>query len=196
MTELKRSQTGYTLVEVLVALAILIIGILGVLPLLALNVQSNTAARTHSLANFLAQEKLEDIKSWPYYSDQAANGPYGITANNTELFPSVAETIELNNYFVTFSRTAEVVRNGWVDGDEDPASGVDCAGILFGNSSGSINVNEGVVGGITLNTKLVNDKLCGSGAQGEDFRLVRVKVSWRDLFGFHEIVRSEYIAQF
>jgi Tfp pilus assembly major pilin PilA len=185
MNKKLHTDGGYTLVEVMVAMAILIIGIVALLPMLAMNVRTNVASRTYAIANYLAQEKLEKVRSWPYYEDQGGN-TYGITLNNTDLFGT--ETgLSVRNWKVYFSRTTELIHKGAICG----------AGWIWGSDYGEgsfVNPNSGLTG-LTLDTGNVNP--CGSNSYyGEDFKMVRVTVEWDDQFGTHQIVRNMYIARF
>jgi len=191
MMERMRNSAGYSLVEVVVAMAVIVIGLLALLPMLALNMKSNVAARTYSIANLLAHQKLETVKSWPLYDDYGASGPWGITSNNTDLFASESN-ITVNNWFVYFGRTTTLVHNGYGD--------LDCNGISFDGSSGIIIVDEGAFNngaalGMTMNTEDVNP--CGGGGyRGEDFKLIKVTVDWDDVFGYHKLTRHMFISRF
>jgi type II secretory pathway pseudopilin PulG len=174
------------MVEVIVAMAVLIIGIVALLPMLALNIRANVSSRTYSIANYLAQEKLERVRSWPMYEDQS-NALRGITAANLELF-NTEVNLTLNDWKVFFDRQTELVHNGY--------SGGACTnGYIYGVNIDEGNFNNGSSIGLTLNTGNVNP-CAGGGYSGEDFKLVRVSVSWNDVFGFHEIVRHMFISKF
>lgn len=59
------SQSGFTLVEVLVSIAILAIGLLSVAALIASTLQTGTRSRYMSMASILASEKLDSLNKWP-----------------------------------------------------------------------------------------------------------------------------------
>lgn len=181
-----RTDAGYTLVEVVVAMAVLIIGIVALLPMIAINIRSNLASRTYSIANFLAQEKLEKVRGWPLYDDISPTaGPYGITDNNLALF-SDEFSVNVKNWNVSFTRRTKLLHNGHT---------VSCNGILFGTSVDEGSFTNGAATGLTLNTGNVNP--CGGGGyRGEDFKMVRVEVEWQDAMGFHQLTRNMYIARF
>jgi prepilin-type N-terminal cleavage/methylation domain-containing protein len=202
----RTSPLGFTLVEVIVAIFILVVGVLGILPMLALNVKSNTGSRHMGVANFLAQQKLERIKAWPYYDDQTIDGSivYGITTGNTELFGaedgSTLPRPVAENVGVGFKRSTSMIHNG-SGGDYDCSSGQD--GFQFKDGiGGTLGMSEGTFTNpadpttqLTLNTGLVNK--CASGKYaGEDFKIVLVRVQWADLFGSHELVRYLYVSRF
>lgn len=181
-----RTEAGYTLVEVMVAMAVLIIGIVALLPMIAINIRSNLASRTYSIANFLAQEKLEKVRSWPLYDDISPTvGPYGITDNNLELF-SDEFNVAVKNWAVNFTRKTKLLHNGYT---------TSCNGILFGSSVDEGTFTNGAAMGLSLNTGNV-DPCGGGGYRGEDFKMVRVEVEWVDPMGFHQLTRNMYIARF
>jgi len=186
-------QAGFSLVEITVALGILIIGILGVVPMLTFNIKANTAARNYGYANLLAQQKFEQIRSWRMWEDHydaAGNvDNYGISSNNTALFGSEVikyGTYQSGDYQLAFTRTAELVRNGY--------DTLDCDGIKF-ESGGTYD--EGLTTGLgSLNTGDVGEKCASGNYRGEDFKVVRTTVAWKDRFGSHSVVRHMYLAQF
>jgi prepilin-type N-terminal cleavage/methylation domain-containing protein len=55
------SHNGFTLVELIIAMALLVIGILAVISMQAVSLKSNTLAHQLSVATQLAQQALEDI---------------------------------------------------------------------------------------------------------------------------------------
>jgi len=61
-----RNQNGFTLIEVLVTLAILSIGLLGMAALTIEVIRSNAQSRAYAEATILAQDKLEEIKRIGY----------------------------------------------------------------------------------------------------------------------------------
>jgi len=191
--DLKRTRRdGFSLVEILVAMAVLIIGILGVVPMLSFNVKANMSGKNYGLASYLAQEKLEQIRSWPLYEDYGTQR--GVTRRNGFLFGS--ESLTVGEHHQAFTRVAEVLRNGY---DVMGSGTANCDGIKFL----STEVNEGnIAGGGSLNTGNVGER-CSGGFRGEDFKLIRVTVSWYDRsFGAtstarqHQIVRHMFLAKF
>lgn len=177
---------GYSLIEVVVAIFILIIGILAILPMLALNVRSNVAAKNYGIANYLVQQKMEAVKSWPIYDDQTAisSDLYGITENNAALF-SPELNISVQNWNSTYNRYTELFHNGYTINNQ---------GFLFGDTSTGYGIDEGSFGNRSLNTGKINPS--GGGFKGEDFKMVRVRVEWEDVFGHHEISRQMFISRF
>ncbi len=73
-------SSGFTLVEVLIAMVILSVGLLAVAGMMGIAIQANAYGSKLSLANRSAQQKLEELKNADYatvvtYADAAdANG--------------------------------------------------------------------------------------------------------------------------
>jgi type IV pilus modification protein PilV len=64
--EKNKAQThGFTLMEVIVSIAVLSIGLLGVAALISNTMHSGTSARYMNMANVLASEKLDSLNKWP-----------------------------------------------------------------------------------------------------------------------------------
>ncbi len=185
---------GFSLIEVVVAMAVLMIGILGVVPMLAFNIKANLSGKNYGIASYLAQEKLEQIRSWPLYEDYST-GNRGITSANATLFNT--EVLKLGEHYQDFTRTAEVLRNGY---DSMGSGTSNCDGIKFISSE----VDEGSIsGGGSMNTESSIGEYCSGGYRGEDFKLIRVRVVWYDRSlgatstqKSHEIVRHMFIAKF
>jgi type IV pilus modification protein PilV len=65
LTAKKQSSLGFTLIEVLVSIAILSIGLLSVAALIGSTMNLGTNARYMNMANTLASEKLDMLNKWP-----------------------------------------------------------------------------------------------------------------------------------
>lgn len=74
-----RSPKAFTLLEILIAITILVVGILGVAGLTIGIIKGNLASREVTTAVTLAQDKLEDIKRLGY--NNAAGGTEGYNSN-------------------------------------------------------------------------------------------------------------------
>ena len=61
-----RNNSGFTLIEVLVAMVILSIGLLGTAALITGIIKSNQVSNRITTATVLAQDKMEEIKSMEY----------------------------------------------------------------------------------------------------------------------------------
>ena len=64
-TTLSRKNLGFTLIEVLIAMAIFAIGILAVASLQLSNTKNNTTGNITTQATMLARQKLEELKTVP-----------------------------------------------------------------------------------------------------------------------------------
>ena len=64
-TQLRRSESGLSLIEVLVAATILALALLGLAPMFTGAVRSNASANQMTNANTLAREKLEELSGYP-----------------------------------------------------------------------------------------------------------------------------------
>lgn len=98
------AQSGFTLVETLVAVAIFSASIAAVISVVAQGISSTTASKNRIVANYLAQENIEYIRhlrnkhspsigiaqNWNGFSDSilACNGKFCVTADPAEYDPS------------------------------------------------------------------------------------------------------------
>ncbi|MEW6213995.1 MAG: prepilin-type N-terminal cleavage/methylation domain-containing protein, partial [Nitrospirota bacterium] len=87
-----RGEAGLTLIEVLVAIVILTIGILGVAMMQYMAVAGNAFGREMQIATELGQERLEIIKSTPYASVLAGYNSEGIPEPDLSRFGGIAFT--------------------------------------------------------------------------------------------------------
>ena len=227
-----RSEDGFSLVEVVVAIAIVAIGMTSTLSMLAFAVRSNTSSRARGTALYLANQQIEKVRAWPAYLNQTDDydssnyGVHGIDLENDALFEGeegtdwfgASQYVQENNLKVnwsttTFRRRTWIQQNGYFQ--------TDCDGVVFKGTSGPGIFNEGRIysyyedGYLTssdfsdesqqpsLNqnaranwTELGYDPDCDSKYRGPDFKLVRVEVSWTDVFSQgsrHTVVRDLFI---
>ena len=59
-----RDESGLTLVEILVAVALILVGLVAVMQAFPLATQGMDTGRRQSTADFLAEQKIEEIKAW------------------------------------------------------------------------------------------------------------------------------------
>src|SRR4030066_2083419 len=71
------SHAGFTLIEVLVALTILSIGLLGVALMQVTSISGNTFSREMSVATQLGQDMLEKLRTYEYTSTTTDNALLG-----------------------------------------------------------------------------------------------------------------------
>lgn len=67
-------KKGFTLIEVLIAVFLLTVGIVGVMTMFPLGVQTAKSSQMASVGNFLAQEKFEQLISKSYDDPQLTPG--------------------------------------------------------------------------------------------------------------------------
>ena len=83
----KDNNSGFTLIEVLIAMVILSVGLLGTAALITGIINSNKLSNKISTATVLAQDKMEDIKRLEYSgmptSDTTTTEPYNSIINYT-----------------------------------------------------------------------------------------------------------------
>ncbi|HXH23784.1 MAG TPA: hypothetical protein VNI78_00960 [Vicinamibacterales bacterium] len=100
------SDGGSTLVEVLVATLIMIVGVLGIAQLFTLSIGNNLSARSNTFATMLAEQKLEQLRAltWGFdidglpvsdYSTDTAVSPESPTGG-TGLRPSPPAALQEN----------------------------------------------------------------------------------------------------
>ena len=63
------SHRGFSLLEVLIAVAIVMVALAALAPLFALSINANTAARTMTVATVLAASKMEQLRSLTWAFD-------------------------------------------------------------------------------------------------------------------------------
>jgi type IV pilus modification protein PilV len=71
-----RRQRGFTLIEILVAIAVLTIGLISVATLMSQTVNTTSHSRYMSTASMLASEKLEDLSRFPNTDAALTPGNY------------------------------------------------------------------------------------------------------------------------
>lgn len=76
----RSDQRGFTLVEVMIAMVILLIGMLGVMGMQYYAVSGNTSSREMRVATSLSQQVIEQFKATPY-ANLGAFAPDPIPAN-------------------------------------------------------------------------------------------------------------------
>ena len=80
---LKKNDSGFTLVEVMIALSVLLIGLLGIAGMLVVAIDSNGSTKRTTEATYLAEQTLEQFRGMPYQSIQMMTATD--TANNTKI---------------------------------------------------------------------------------------------------------------
>jgi type IV pilus assembly protein PilV len=74
----RNNNKGMSLIEVMAAMLILAVGVLGLAPLMVITMDANSFANELTQANTLAQDKIESIRNTSTFSPL----PYVLTENN------------------------------------------------------------------------------------------------------------------
>lgn len=95
---LKDKKKGFSLIGVIVALFIILIGITGVISLATLSLKSSTTSKMRLIASGLAQEGLEIVRNirrsninWDDWYNSISNGDYLVEYDRQSLIPFVSE---------------------------------------------------------------------------------------------------------
>jgi type IV pilus assembly protein PilV len=76
--KIRKNNKGMSLIEVMAAMLVLAVGVLGLAPLMVITMDSNSFANELTQANTLAQDKIESIRNISSFSPL----PYVQTQNN------------------------------------------------------------------------------------------------------------------
>lgn len=116
VTSRAASEAGFTLTELMVALAVLLIGFVGVLKLSGTGIQATAFTRAHGEATTLAQDKMEALRTLP------ATTPDG--SEQVDALGVRAEAAPYTRSWVSTplsDGTTQIhVQVSWNDGDGDP----------------------------------------------------------------------------
>jgi type IV pilus modification protein PilV len=131
-----KSHAGFTLIEVLVSIAVLSVGLLSVAALIAGTIQAGTRAKYMSMASILASEKLDSLNKWPS----------GDTPQATSTAMSTAPT------------DPNIYPGGTLNGPEVCAANDQfCDQVTVSESSGvDYETQQQVVNGVTTQTTIVH----------------------------------------
>ncbi|MHC1698475.1 MAG: prepilin-type N-terminal cleavage/methylation domain-containing protein [Geobacteraceae bacterium] len=87
MKQVTVNQNGFTLIEVLVAITLLLIGIFSVISMQITAIKSNSIANKLSAATALAQETMDDVMAWsisdPRLNTSTADAVYDLNGVNS-----------------------------------------------------------------------------------------------------------------
>lgn len=95
----RHSQRGVTLIELLVALALLAFVLLGITPLFMASVKSNFSANEYTSIHVLARDRLEQLMNLPFTDAQLAAGDHCVS------LPAKLPSGALNPFTITYTVT-------------------------------------------------------------------------------------------
>jgi type IV pilus assembly protein PilV len=107
------NEDGFTIIEMLVACMILLVGVLSVATMIGSSVTSNVFAKNDSVAAGLAERELERLKSLSFNSASLADG-------TTTLTPVTLANSDAGNAPITYTLSVTIV----TEGASAPAPGV------------------------------------------------------------------------
>ena len=91
---LKKKGSGFTLIEVMIALTVLLIGMLGIAAMLVTSIDANENNKRSTEATYLAEQQMELFRGEPYSqvvnmnaADLANNTCINALGNNTSAYP-------------------------------------------------------------------------------------------------------------
>jgi type IV pilus assembly protein PilV len=108
-----RDTDGFTLIELMITLAVLSIGLLALASMQVSAVKANALAKRLTLATALAEARMEEIKGLPFASVQSES-PTTVTAANMSFTREVTVTA---NSPVANAMTVQVAVR-WTDGGQ------------------------------------------------------------------------------
>jgi type IV pilus modification protein PilV len=93
----KNENQGYTLIEVLIAMAIFAVGFLALASLQIKSISQNASSRMHSEATTMAVESLERLISLPYSHTELdqSNNPHRMTAGGYTIEWNVQDDVPI-----------------------------------------------------------------------------------------------------
>ena len=123
-------QRGFTLIEILVAMIILSIGLLGIAGLTVGIIQGNAYSKNVTTATVIAEGRLEDIRRAGYV--------------NTGTFSAGPDAVSMGG--VSFSRTTSITYYNFINNNclpSNPASNMKCVtvAVSWGNGARSTTLN-------------------------------------------------------
>jgi type IV pilus assembly protein PilV len=84
LIEPPRDQQGFTLIEVLIALLVLMVGMAGILSLQLTSMKATAFSRHATEASSLAEDKVEDLRTVPLNSARFATGSDQVDARGVQ----------------------------------------------------------------------------------------------------------------
>lgn len=164
------TQKGIGLVEVMIAIVIVAVGILGISKLQLNVVRSAVDANNRGVAAVIAQNKIDDLRSYARLTTPVAGDP---TLNNLNRHSYQEITTNVGGEFAANSTTVRRLPSGVVN-----------AAALNLPTNTQFTLGWTLVGNYYYNADLTPATTTNtSGAAVPDFKIVEVTVSWNDVNG-------------
>ena len=111
---LSKNSNGWTMIEVLIAMAIFAIGFIAVGSMVLSTTRNNTTGNIITIATMLAREKIEHLKTLPIQQmvtqcseDLETEHPSGIFKRVCDISPSFSETVKIIEVTVSWNRRGQ-----------------------------------------------------------------------------------------
>jgi len=121
MRALVNSEQGLTLVEVIIAAAIITVGLAGVSAALQVAAHGVQEGRQLSTATFLANERLEQVRTTRWEAGPPAIDALGISPTSSAAPTTFPDEAARDGSYVAYARTVRIV---------DCGVGAGCAGVV------------------------------------------------------------------
>ena len=109
------SASGFSLIEVLIAISVLVIGLLGVALTMTSSLSSTGQSKYMSMSAILASEKLEDLNRWPTKDPNVYVAPGG-TAGSLTADVGGNVTVGTSTQYVSYYDQIAMTATGLVSG--------------------------------------------------------------------------------
>jgi prepilin-type N-terminal cleavage/methylation domain-containing protein len=130
-------EAGVTLIELLVALALLAFVLLGITPLFMASVKSNFSANEYTSIHVLARDRLEQLMNLPFTDAQLQAGDHCVS------LPATLPSGALNPFTVTYTVTQLRIPTNVATNDPFVPTPVAGAGQLFQYKQIDVTVKSG-----------------------------------------------------
>ena len=94
-----RNRAGFTLIEILIAILLLVVALVGMASVTTMVIKGNAFSRTTTTATTLARDKMESIKNTSYAA---------LAAGQSTDYATVGGTVQTSSSGAYFSRTSTV----------------------------------------------------------------------------------------
>lgn len=181
-------QDGFTLLEVLVAGAILTIGLLGIAAMMITAIQANSQSRRMSIATNLAQQRIEEMRNIPF------ENLFKTDPNNSNNSSNVAP-VNILGVAPVDNGSNQSCGTGGTSGGDYPCGDVTANDLIWTYSSSATvdNVTFSRIWTVQRNPDINGNGIIDANEQ----RTIRVEaiVSWKDSTGkWHKVNAASIIS--